>query len=135
MSLIKIDNERFINPDHITLISPCIPNETANIYLIDQRMIEVPVAIVEYITQLTDTNDSMVEGKPDALPLASRIALFLRNRTDGQSLSMLWLHFQDESQEMIEAALNELDANGVVRMSGTLYYHATNAIFSGSTQW
>lgn len=133
--LIKIDNERFINSDHIIMIVPCIPDETVNIYLLDGHCLETPVDIAAYITQTLDANDAFTEEKPTELSLESRLAQFLRNQVAGQTIGHLCARFENESPAALGNALRYLlESNTVCNLgneSHPLYYHASNPIVAG----
>ena len=147
--LIKIDEDgTFINSDHIVVIgTPTVtdwPIGTIRpaplkegykrLWLIDGLTRDIPDAVANYIAQILDANDAFTSEAPAAMSLASRIAIFLRNRSDGASLSFLCAEFFNVETQQIRATLNELDANNTVRALGVdentrLYYHASNPIF------
>lgn len=136
--LIKIDNERFINSDHIVMIVPCMPEETANIYLLEGHCLEVPLSIASYITGTLETNDTYTEEKPPELSLESQIAQFLRNQAAGQAFEHICRNFPDRQTISITAALKQLLTSNVIRNLGDtdspLYYHASNSIFTGAAE-
>lgn len=143
--LIKIDKDRYINSDHIIAMTPitattpgvleAIPTGNVRLIMTDSTRLEIPSTIADYIAQTLDAHDAFTTEQPQEMSLQSRLAIHLRNQSAGQSLNMLASVFTDTDKYSIEAALNELDANNVVHALGVdedrLFYHASNAIFSG----
>ena len=153
--LIKIDKGRYINSDHIVWISTEIVLEEeaayftfeeevneANlgmIWLTDHHYITTTLSVIAYITQILDANEALATEAPPAMSLQSRIAIHLRDQSAGQSIDMLTAVFADTDKATLEIALNELDANNIVRGLGEdnarLYYHTTNPVFGNPSEF
>ena len=136
--LIKIDKDRYINSEHISMIAPST-NGDPNVYFIallgrnlDSEGIETTAAVVEYIKTILDADDHYSEDTI-TLSLSSRLAIDLSNRAAPASLNDLVYNFDflDAGPEAVEVSLNELLANNVIRSelrNGVPYYsHAANA--------
>lgn len=134
--LIKIDNDRYINSDHIIYMSPAYAeHDRPHILLTGGCLHYTDWSIIEYIAKVLDTNDALtITEQPQQLSLPSRLAHFLRNQSAGIMFQDIQTAFPQEPIMAIQAALNELDASNTIRALGTdesslLYYHASNAIF------
>lgn len=137
--LIKIDNERFINSDHIIMIVPCIPDETVNIYLLENHCLETSLAVANYVTQTLDASDAFTEDQPQELSIESQLAQFLRNQAAGQSFEHICRRFPDRQTITLTAALSTLLTQNVARNLGNtdspLYYHASNPVVAGASEF
>lgn len=145
--LIKIDGGRYVNPEHITSIVPR-PDDVMRIYFSSHAYLDTTAAVITFIAQAVDANESYTNEPPADMPLISHIALFLRDQSVGQTLQDLIIQFINsdaipENTDIITAittALIELERTHTVITSSaegeTLYYHASNPMFAGpQEQW
>jgi len=143
--LIKIDNGRYINTDHICYIVPTviIKNNTAQhtaqleqgyaISFSSRERMVVSDYIAGYIITLMQPEAGFIEPtehgtQPPQLSLRSRIALYLKEHPSGCHLSELVEQFGEtnEEQEQIAIALSELLRERVIDTDGITYVHRAN---------
>jgi hypothetical protein len=138
MTLIKIDKDRYVNSDNITSIVPRA-NESgvSRIYFTSNAYLDTTPQVVDFLAQMLDANDTFTDAQPtpETMTLQSRVAVYLRNQTDGVTFTELSSAFSDEI-DTLQPALDMLAANNTVKVlsgdySQPLYYHASNAIFYG----
>lgn len=143
--LIKIDNERYINSDHIRTITldPTEP-DTFCICFGPSLVITTTQVVIDYIVEVLDANTSIVFEQPAEQSLESRLAAHLRNQTTGQLFEELEISFPAAHSNEIVIALHTLLHNHVIVTAGmtlginpeekTRYYHASNVTPSDDSE-
>lgn len=134
--LIKIDGERYLNTEHISMIAPGPDLSVWFICLLGQGLdatqIQTTAAVIAYLAMILDADENYSDDSV-SLSLTSRIAIHLSNSAEPQTLNQLlgntaWL---SATSEDIETSLNILVADSVIRSElrdGVAYYsHAANA--------
>ncbi len=121
--LIKIDNERYINSDH--LIGIDFDHDRYILHLTGGNDIPTTSDVVTYIVEVLDANTGFTQEAVAPLSLASRIAIWLKNR-DGLCFAYIVEAFAPETPADINLALAELIQQNVVAVIDDTYYHASN---------
>ncbi len=137
--LIKIDKDRYINSEHISMIAPSTDGDLS-VYLIallgrdfTSEGIETTAAVVEYIKTILDVDDHFTEQSV-TLSLSSRIAILLSNSAEPKTLEQIAKSFNAWTTDdctNIRTSVTELLFNNIIRSefrdNTTYYSHAANA--------
>ena len=132
--IIKIDGERYINTEQITVIEPGFdPSDGVSpapgMFCIhftgfNQQLI-VPSTTVNYILEAIDANtsytDALTETEIPSRPLTSRIASLLRNHLNGLTFSELMTLLgldKDTDEDALGLALEALVKDNTIRGQG-----------------
>jgi hypothetical protein len=130
--LIKIDKDRYINSEHISMIAPGVASDEYFILLLgqdyDKAGVQTTATVVAYLAMILDADENYSDD-PVELSLTSRIAIYLSNSANARSLEEIPSFF-DAPLEEIEVSINELLAQGVITSElrhGIPYYsHAAH---------
>ncbi len=144
--LIKIDKDRYINSEHISMIAPSTDGDVS-VYFIallgrdfKSEGIETTAAVVEYIKTILDVDNHFTEQSV-TLSLSSQIAIILSNSAEPKTLKQIaeFFNLNISLPEIhstaawmdIEASVNKLLLTNVIRSEyrndATYYSHAANA--------
>lgn len=137
--LIKIDNDRYINPDHIIVLMPTpaaasVAADTWILVLAGIQPLTIPSAVAEYLLTAIDVNDTFMDlteenSTPPERPLISRIASYLQEHAEGSQILELESVFVNDANSDIKAAVNQLTLNGEARFGPTgMLFHASHGL-------
>lgn len=151
MQLIKLDNDIFINPEHVIMLAPKTsiantPGDPDNWLLVvgGAQPIQITDAAANYLLALLDIDDGFLGVEASAPPprsLASRIATYLQNNANGATAEDLDNAFAYDTHDkcilttdLIKVAVNELLAQGVIRFGpNNTLIHSANSL--PSVEW
>lgn len=140
--LVRINNNHYINTEHISHIKPQKPQSSPNYYWIifsNGQSVVVDTDTAYYVATMMQPDEGLyAASEPEAQSttkqepqrsLSSRIATFIKDRPNGVQLYDLQVRFDDGShfaQDDLSIAINALLRENVIATDGIIYWHRAN---------